>query len=201
MLFSLLHHSIPYSHALIHALAVDGVEIDAVVGEGGERGGEITEGGECLVYYLQGRGGGAAQTAVGEEGHGDEGLTRRASVAIEGSEFVGGLYEVVVGDDEAVVQTVVDGAVRGDAQHLHHDGIVTTQLGFQFVYLRGYVIESIGGVLALVVKDYGDMILASRELLGQELLEDVVDIGYAIASVGMTEGEEVAVCKQQGVGG
>ena len=32
------HHSIPYSHALIHALAVDGVEIDAVVGEGGERG-------------------------------------------------------------------------------------------------------------------------------------------------------------------
>lgn len=56
-------------------------------------------------------------------------------------------------------------------------------------------------MLALVVKDYGDMILASRELLGQELLEDVVDIGYAVASVGMTEGEKVTVCKQQGVGG
>lgn len=96
-----------------------------MVCELGEGFGEVAEGGDCLLNGLQGWRRGAVEAAFCKEGHRDEHLTGGTSVCIEGSKLVTGLNEEVVGDDETVVQLVIDGTVGGDAQHLHHDGIVT----------------------------------------------------------------------------
>lgn len=74
---------------------------------------------------------------------------------------MGCLHKVVIGDDETVVQLVIDGAIGGYSQDFHHNGIITTELRLDIVEFNGYLIERIRFMLVDVVKHNSNMIIAT----------------------------------------
>ena len=101
------------------ALSVEGIEVFVEGFDFSDEFGEIFYGGKVLLDGSQGCAGGSHKTALGEECQRVDGLARRAIVTVEGCEFVTCLDHVIIGNDDSVMQFVVDGGVGVKSYHFH----------------------------------------------------------------------------------